>query len=144
MENVTITKVNFYQAIMNAARDGGDFAFYNDAGERVAVPSAMVVKFCEKQIASINNAAEKAKARAKSKSDDLTDTLMSLIDEQPKTIQELIDACNDPDVTRGKVVSRMSRLAREGKVEKLELRETDANNNRRRITAYALPMVSAI
>lgn len=145
MEDMKFTKSQYFMAIMRAAQEGTKFAL--TVGEDEAeIPSEEIIEFCGKQIDQLAAAYSKAKdreAKRRAEGDELTKSLMSLMSETPKTINEIVEAFDDPEVTRGKVIYRMGKLAREGKVEKIELRETDENNNRKRVSAYALPMPSA-
>lgn len=145
MEDMHFTKTQYFMAIMQAAQDGAQFPLI--VGEdKLEIPPEEIIEFCNKQINQLAASYAKAKdreAKRRAEGDELTKSLMSLMSETPKTINEIVEAFDDPDVTRGKVIYRMGKLAREGKVEKIELRETNENNNRKRVSAYALPMPSA-
>ena len=81
----------------------------------------MYLDFIDRQIASIDKRAEKAKARAEEKkvaSDALTDAIYDLVTDEPKTVEDLVGEIDDEEVTRNKVTSRLGRLVKSGLVNK--------------------------
>ena len=75
--------------------------------------------FVEKEIETIDKRLEKARERKSAKDDELmTEIYKALNTEDFTTIDAIVAAIGKEDVTPAKVTSRLSRLVKEGKVEK--------------------------
>lgn len=74
-----------------------------------------LLEFIDKQLELIEKrkvaASEKA-AKKKSESDALTETIFSLIGEDLITVDEIVEAINDENVTRNKVTARLGKLVK--------------------------------
>lgn len=87
---------------------------------------ADIVAFCEKEIASLDAKAAKAKERAaakKAEADTLKDLIVSVLTDEFATIADITAkvAETDSEATVGKVTSRLSKLVAEGVAERTEL-----------------------
>jgi hypothetical protein len=102
-----------------------------------------ILAFVEKQIASIDNRAEKAKERAaakKAESDAMTDAIYDALTEEPQIAENILEAIigEFPEATKAKVVSRLSKLVDAGKAAKDKVViENDETKSKR--MAYTLP-----
>ena len=80
-----------------------------------------VIAFVEKQIASINNKNEKAKARAAAKraeGDALRGEIEAVLSSEPMTVNDIVEAVEWEGLTPAKVVARMRQLVAEEKAVK--------------------------
>ena len=84
-------------------------------------PAADVIDFIDKQIAQIDNKAAKAKERAAAKraeGDELRATIKSVLTDEFQTADAITEAINDEEVTKSKVVARLSQLVKVGEAVK--------------------------
>ena len=80
-----------------------------------------VLEFIDAQVAQIdkkNAKAKEAAAKKRAESDELTDKIYDLITDEAQTADEITAAVGDEEVTKSKVVSRLSKLVDAGKVVK--------------------------
>ena len=80
-----------------------------------------VLEFIDAQVAQIdkkNAKAKEAAAKKRAESDELTDKIYDLITDEAQTDDEITAAVGDEEVTKSKVVSRLSKLVDAGKVVK--------------------------
>lgn len=85
-----------------------------------------LIEFVNKQIEQIENKALKAKERAekvKAEGDALRELVKSYLTEEYVTADEITSAINDPEVTKAKVVNRLSALIKLNFVEKATLKD---------------------
>lgn len=87
---------------------------------------ADVVAFCEKEIASLDAKAAKAKERAaakKAEADSLKDLIASVLSDEFATIADITAkvAETDSEATVGKVTNRLTKLVADGVAERTEL-----------------------
>ena len=87
---------------------------------------ADVVAFCEKEIASLDAKAAKAKERAaakKAEADTLKDLIVSVLTDEFATIADITAKVveTDADATVGKVTNRLTKLVADGVAERTEL-----------------------
>ena len=84
-----------------------------------------VLAFIDNEVAKIDNKAAKAKEKAaekKAETDALKDTVKSVITNDAQTVDAIVAAIADPEVTKGKVVSRLTALTKEGAIIKEEVK----------------------
>ena len=84
-----------------------------------------VLAFIDNEVAKIDAKAAKAKEKAaekKAETDALKDRVFEVITEEPQTVDAIVAAIGDEEVTKSKVVSRLTVLAREGAVTKEEVK----------------------
>lgn len=80
-----------------------------------------IIDFIDRQIDALDRKKEAALRRAEKKkadSDALTNAIYEKIGDELKTVDEIVIAINDPEVTRNRVTSRLGRLVREGLIVK--------------------------
>ena len=97
--------------------------------------SEELVAFVEKQIEALNNEAAKAKERKamKAAEDTLKDTVASLLTDEFKTAEAIVDAIGDEEVSKAKVVNRLSKLIADGVAVKEQTKVGD-----RKVVCYKL------
>lgn len=79
------------------------------------------IAFIDKQIEMLDKKKEASKARRAAKtaeSDALTDQIYSLLTDEAQTVEEILVALDEEDLTRAKVVSRLGKLVRAGQATK--------------------------
>lgn len=129
-----ITKRDMFTAIANGVKTG-DFTYDVDD----------IVAFCDKEIASLDRKAAKAKERAVAKAAE-GDALSTLVEnalstDEFKTIADVaaVVAETDPDATVSKVTYRLTALVKNGIAEKSEVTVPGANGGKaRKVMAYRL------
>lgn len=105
---------------------------------------AVIVEFCEKEIASLDAKAVKAKERAAEKraaGDELQGVIASLLTAEPQTAEEILAQISDEsgELTKQKVVARMTNLVKFGQASKTDVKvEVDGKTVSRK--AYTLPV----
>lgn len=98
---------------------------------------AVVVEFCEKEIASLDAKAVKAKERADKKraeGDELQAIVASLLTAEPQTAEQLLAQIEDEsgELTKQKIVSKMTNLIKFGQASKTTITiEVDGKNVKR-------------
>lgn len=123
-----MTKKVVLNAIKVAAENGTDFG---------KVTAEDVIAYVDKTIAQIDAKAEKAKAKAEEKKangDALYAIVAEAVDAEFKTIEQITAIVNekDPEATRAKVTARLTKLVKEGKAFK-----TQVKVDNRKVNAYA-------
>ena len=80
-----------------------------------------LVEFIDKQMETLDKrkaaAADRA-AKKKAESDALTDEIFALIGDKPITVDEIVVALDNEDVTRNKVTARLGKLVKAGSIVK--------------------------
>lgn len=131
MANVKVTKKNVLEALMAM-----NFVDDVQVGDVIVTP-ADIKETLEKSLASLENKAVKAKERAAQKKvegDELRDKIESVLDDDFKTIADIIDAVDVEDLTPAKVSSRVGQLVKLGRVEKEQVKVDD----NRKVMAYKI------
>ena len=97
--------------------------------------SEELVAFVEKQIEALDNEAAKAKERKAKKVDEdtLKDTVASLLTDEFQTAEAIVDAIGDEEVSKAKVVNRLSKLIADGVAVKEQTKVGD-----RKVVCYKL------
>lgn len=102
--------------------------------------NAMVVEFCEKEIAALERKAEKAKERAAKKraeGDELKNVVASVLTSEFQTIADVAEQIEGEDITVGKISYRLNALVKEGVAVKEDVTiEVNGKNVKRK--GYAL------
>ena len=103
-----ITKVEIYGMIKDACAD-----------------NEVIVDFCDKEIAALGAKAEKAKVRAAAKKaagDELRAVVASVLTNEPMIAEDIL-ACieGDEDLTKAKVIARLTQLVKAGEAVKSEV-----------------------
>lgn len=90
-----------------------------------------LLDFISKEINLLEKKAEKA--QEKKDTDQLKKNIYSIISSELKNINEILEELNDDKVTRSMIVARLTKLTKEGKVVKDEIKDGS-----RKIVAYRL------
>lgn len=109
-----------YDMVVNADVENGD----------------ILMEFIEKELAQLDKRRDAAAKRAEKKkeaSDALTEEIYGLLTETPMTIDEIVLALDNEDVTTNKVAARLGKLIKAGRVVKEAVRV-----DKRRKMAYRL------
>ena len=131
MAKNSVTKKNVIEALMAM-----NFVDDVQVGDVIVTP-ADIKETLEKSLASLENKAVKAKERAAQKKiegDELRDKIESVLDDDFKTIADIIDAVDVEDLTPAKVSSRVAQLVKLGRVEKEQVKV----NDNRKVMAYKI------
>lgn len=102
-----------------------------------------LVEFIDTQVELLDKRAASAKARAdkaKAEGDELRATIFALLTAEYQSADAITAQVGDEEVTKAKVVSRLSQLVDAGKVVKETLKDEDS---KRKIVHYKLAEVSA-
>lgn len=108
---------------------------------------AVVVEFCEKEIASLDAKAVKAKERALAKraaGDELQAVIASLLTNEPQTAEQLLAQIEDEsgELTKQRVVAKMRNLIDTNQASKCDIKlEVEGKTVSRK--AYTLPVADA-
>ena len=123
MADVKVTKKEYFGMLRNMVEGSG--VENEDA----------LLEFIDKEVASLEAKADKAKERAAKKreeSDELRKEVLGLLTEEGQTGDELVAALGKEDVTKAKVVARLTQLIKDGKATKEVVRTED----KKRVTVY--------
>lgn len=126
-----ITKREMYEAIKETFETGS-----------CKFDAATVVAFCEKEIASLDSKAAKAKERAaakKAEADGLTDLVAAALTDEFQVIADIAAAVaeSDADATVSKVTYRLGKLVEAGKAEKTQVTIPATEGSKaRKVQAY--------
>ncbi len=85
-----------------------------------------LIYFIESQIASIDNKAVKAKERAAAKKvagDELRETVKSVLTNEFQTADEITAKVDVEDISKNKVIARLTQLVNLGEVEKTDVKD---------------------
>ena len=118
-----VTKKDMFADVITLAREAG-------RGD--------IEEFAQKEIAMLEQKAEKAKARKAEKAakgDALKDAVAAVLGDKLMTAAEITEKVEDAaeDVTRAKVVARLTKLVKEGVAGKVQVKVDS-----KRVMAYAL------
>jgi hypothetical protein len=127
-----MTKTEMFTAIR-------DYFAGNEMDERAT--NEAIMEFCDNEIAILDKRAVKAKERAaekKAQGDELTETVFSLLTEEPMSRQEVTDLVNDPEVTLAKVGYRLSALVKAGRAVKEDAVVVGEDGKSKKMAVYRL------
>lgn len=96
-----------------------------------------LIEFVNKQISQIEAKAEKAKIRAIEKQkvgDELRDKVKSILTNELQTADAIVAQIDDEDVTKAKVIARLTQLVKNGDAEKEDVKTEDG----RSVKAYKI------
>ena len=87
-----------------------------------------LMEFIDKQVAQIEAKAEKAKERATEKKvvgDELREIVKGALTNEYQTANDITDKIDNEEVTKAKVVARLTQLVKAGEVEKADAKTED-------------------
>lgn len=125
MEEKKMTKKDYYILIKDIVEN-------TDTEEKTEL-----IEFLNKQISQIEAKAEKAKIRATEKQkagDELRNKIKSILTNELQTADSLTAQIGDEDITRAKVIARLSQLVRLGEITKEDIKTEDG----RSVKAYKI------
>lgn len=96
-----------------------------------------LIEFVNKQISQIEAKAEKAKIRAIEKQkagDELRDKVKSILTNELQTADAIVAQIDDEDVTKAKVIARLTQLVKNGDAKKEDVKTEDG----RSVKAYKI------
>lgn len=133
MTTVKVTKRERYESIK---------ALVEAVGAVEGIDTDGIVAFCDKEIATLDTRAEKAKERAAEKraeGDELQAAVLAALTDEPASRQEVTDRIEGEDVTLAKVGYRLTALVKQGLAVKEEIAITGEDGKSKKVAAYRLP-----
>ena len=129
MAETKITKKDFFAAIRTMVEG------IEAVGD---IPADKVLEFIDTQVAQIDAKAAKAKARAgekKAEGDEISKRILEVLTDDFQTGEYITQLVSDiPEITKSKVVARLSNLVKQGKAEKEQIKTEDG----RKVMSYKL------
>lgn len=98
--------------------------------------AAELVEFIDAQVETLAKRAEKAaerRAAKKAEGDELRAQVLGVLTDEAQSAQAIVDAIGDPEVTKAKVIARLTQLINAGDAVK-EVTKVDSN----KVTVYKL------
>lgn len=132
MTTVKVTKRERYESIK---------ALIEAVGAVEGIDTDGIVAFCDKEIATLDTRAEKAKERAAEKraeGDELQAAVLAALTDEPASRQEVTDRIEGEDVTLAKVGYRLTALVKQGLAVKEEIAVTGEDGKSKKVAAYRL------
>ena len=132
MTTIKITKRERYESIK---------ALVEAVGAVEGIDTDGIVAFCDKEIATLDTRAEKAKERAAEKraeGDELQAAVLAALTDEPASRQEVTDRIEGEDVTLAKVGYRLTALVKQGLAVKEEIAVTGEDGKSKKVAAYRL------
>ena len=90
-----------------------------------------LISFIDRQVSQIETKAEKAKIRATEKQkagDELRNEVKAVLTNELQTIDTIMAQINNEDITKAKIVARLTQLVKNGEVEKEEVKTEDGKS----------------
>lgn len=129
-----ITNRQVLEAIAKAVAKDAEI----EISDGVVVTGEEVVAYAEKAVAQLDAKSEKAKERAaakKAEGDKLKDAVKDAITDEYQGVADILEKVADfPEVTKAKVIARITQLVKAGVVEK----EIAKNADNKKVTVYRL------
>ena len=132
MTTVKVTKRERYESIK---------ALVEAVGAVEGIDTDGIVAFCDKEIATLDTRAEKAKERAAEKraeGDELQAAVLAALTDKLASRQEITDRIEGEDVTLAKVGYRLTALVKQGLAVKEEIAVTGEDGKSKKVAAYRL------
>lgn len=132
MTTIKVTKRERYESIK---------ALVEAVGAVEGIDTDGIVAFCDKEIATLDTRAEKAKERAAEKraeGDELQAAVLAALTDEPASRQEVTDRIEGEDVTLAKVGYRLTALVKQGLAVKEEIAVTGEDGKSKKVAAYRL------
>jgi hypothetical protein len=119
MEDKKLTKKDYYNEILSILTEKDE--------------SQELIDFVQNQIDALDKRAEKAKERAAEKraeGDELRETVKSVLTNDFQTVENIVSAINDEEVSKAKVIARLTQLVTLGEVEKTDVKSDDGKTRK--------------
>lgn len=125
-----ITKKDYYTMLKEIVEESKDI--------ETEISKEELLEFIDKQVASINAKAEKAKEKAaekKANGDELREVVQSVLTKEYQTIDAIVNQIENEEITKAKVTARLTSLVKAGLATKSDLRNEETGKTQK---AYKL------
>ncbi len=125
-----ITKKDYYTMLKEIVEESKDI--------ETEISKEELLEFIDKQVASINAKAEKAKEKAaekKANGDELREVVQSVLTKEYQTIDAIVNQIENEKITKAKVTARLTSLVKAGLATKSDLRNEETGKTQK---AYKL------
>lgn len=117
MENAKKTKMTYFLELRAMVENMNDIENQDE-----------LLEFIDREVETLERRKDKARERAEKKraeSDAMTDTIFDTLHYDYLTIDDVLEQIDNEEYTKSKVISRLGRLVRAGKVEKEYIKTED-------------------
>lgn len=125
-----ITKKDYYAMLKEIVEESKDI--------ETEISKEELLKFIDKQVASINTKAEKAKEKAaekKANGDELREIVQSVLTEEYQTIDNIVSQIEGEEITKAKITARLTSLVKAGLATKSDVKNEETGKTQK---AYKL------
>ena len=125
-----ITKKDYYAMLKEIVEESKDI--------ETEISIEELLEFINKQVASIETKAEKAKEKAaekKANGDELREVVQSVLTDEYQTSGTILSQIEGEDITKAKITARLTSLVKAGLATKTDLRKEETNKTQK---AYKL------
>ena len=137
-----LVEIFFHNGAIITGSDVSERFYTDEILEKLGFTSANLgktelVEFVEKQIASLDSKAEKAKERnaeKKAAGDELREVVQSVLTNDYQTIDAIVAQIEGEDITKAKITARLTSLVKNGIATKEEVKDEEG----RKLKAYKL------
>lgn len=122
MEEKKLTKRDYYNEILDILKS-------TDLTDETSA----LVDFVNNQINTLDKRAEKAKERAAEKraeGDELRETVKGVLTSDFQTVEDILNALDDEEITKAKVIARLTQLVTLGEAEKTDVKSDDGKTRK--------------
>lgn len=115
-----ITKKDYYAMLKEIVEESKDI--------ETEISKEELLEFIDKQVASINAKAEKAKEKAaekKANGDELREIVQSILTEEYQTIDSIVSQIEGEEVTKAKITARLTSLVKAGLATKSDVKNEE-------------------
>lgn len=125
-----ITKKDYYAMLKEIVEESKDI--------ETEISKEELLEFIDKQVASINTKAEKAKEKAaekKANGDELREIVQSVLTEEYQTIDNIVSQIEGEEITKAKITARLTSLVKAGLATKSDVKNEETGKTQK---AYKL------
>lgn len=115
-----ITKKDYYTMLKEIVEESKDI--------ETEISKEELLEFIDKQVASINAKAEKAKEKAaekKANGDELREVVQSILTEKYQTIDSIVSQIDGEEITKAKITARLTSLVKAGLATKSDVKNEE-------------------
>lgn len=115
-----ITKKDYYTMLKEIVEESKDI--------ETEISKEELLEFIDKQVASINAKAEKAKEKAaekKANGDELREVVQSILTEEYQTIDSIVSQIDGEEITKAKITARLTSLVKAGLATKSDVKNEE-------------------
>ena len=124
-----ITKKEYYAMLKEIVEESKDI--------ETEISKEELLEFINKQVASIETKAEKAKEKAaekKANGDELREVVQNVLTDEFQTIDAIVSQIEGEEITKAKITARLTSLVKNGIAEKTDVKDDEG----RKLKAYKL------